>query len=161
MTRQLALASVAGFPVVIHEREAPADCMALLRDFGIAPGKTAGLGGSRGIPGAFHCFSGSVETAEELVAMGFYLGFDGPITFKNARKAPDVIRKIPRERILIETDSPYLAPVPYRGQRNEPAYVLQVALHLAALWECTPEEAAQLTWENACRFFGIMPYSPG
>ncbi len=125
--------------------------MALLRDFGIAPGKTAGLGGSRGIPGAFHCFSGSVETAEELVAMGFYLGFDGPITFKNARKAPDVIRKIPRDRILIETDSPYLAPVPYRGQRNEPAYVLQVARQLPCLG-VHPREAAQRTWENACRF---------
>lgn len=161
MSRQLALAARAGLPVVIHEREAPADCMAVLRDFGVAPGKTAGLGGIRGIPGAFHCFSGSVETAEELVAMGFFLGFDGPITFKNARKAPDVIRKIPRDRVLIETDSPYLTPVPYRGQRNEPAYVLQVVLQLAVLWECTPEEAAQCTWENACRFFGIPPHRPG
>lgn len=161
LSRQLALAARAGLPVVIHEREAPADCLAILRDFGIAPGKTAGLGGTRGIPGAFHCFTGSVETAEELVAMGFYLGFDGPITFKNARKAPDVIRQIPRDRVLIETDSPYLAPVPYRGQRNEPANVREVALQLALFWECAPEEAASRTWENACRFFGIPSHQPG
>ncbi len=154
---QLGLAAEYGLPVIIHEREAPEDCLAVLRDFGVAPGHTAGLGGRRGSPGVFHCYSGSVETARELVAMGFYLGFDGPITFRNARRAPDVIRAVPRDRLLIETDSPYLAPEPHRGKRNEPAYVLEVASKLADLLGCDVETAANLTWDNACRLFGIDP----
>ena len=77
----------------------------------------------RPVPGVFHCYSGSPETAAILLEMGFYLGFDGPITFKNARKTPEVIRICPHDRLLLETDSPYLTPVPYRGQRNEPAYL--------------------------------------
>lgn len=151
---QLELAAAYGLPVVIHERDALEDCMSVLRSFGVAPGRTAGLGGRRGIPGAFHCFSGSVETARELIAMGFYLGFDGPVTFRNARKAPDVIRAVPRDRLLIETDSPYLAPEPHRGRRNEPAYVIEVARRFGELLGCSLDEAAELTWDNACRLFG-------
>ena len=86
--------------------------------------------------------------------MGFYLGFDGPITFKNARRAPDVIRMCPLDRLLVETDSPYMTPVPYRGHRNEPAYVRYVVEEMARIKEISPEEMARITTENARRLFG-------
>lgn len=85
--------------------------------------------------------------------MGFYLGFDGPLTFKNARKAPDVVRACPLDRLLIETDSPYLTPTPFRGRRNESQYVTYVAEAMAKLRNLTTEEIAQITTENACRLF--------
>ncbi len=151
--RQLIWAREAGLPVVIHERKATADCLAILLEAGYGD---AQAGRSRPT-GVFHCYSGHVETALALVDMGFYLGFDGPLTFKNARKAPDVVRAIPRDRVLIETDCPYLAPVPYRGQRNEPAYLREVARALADLWACDLAAAAEQTRQNACRLFGLVP----
>lgn len=102
-----------------------------------------------------HCFSGSVETAREYLNMGFYLSFAGPVTFKNAARLQEVARFVPADRFLIETDSPYLAPVPMRGQRNEPTYVQYVAGKLAELRNKSPEEIAQTATENTCRLYGI------
>lgn len=146
--QQLDLAFLAGLPLVIHEREATADCLAILHSF-------AKAGRLRPEPGVFHCYSGSVETARELLKLGFYLGFDGPITFKNAHKPLDVIRACPPDRLLIETDSPYLTPVPFRGKRNEPGLVRLVAERLAQEIGLSLPEAAALTTANACRCFGL------
>ena len=139
---QLALARELSLPVIIHDRDAHADTMAIVREF-------------PGLRGVFHCFAGSVEMARELVDMGWYLSFNGAATFKNARKAPEVIRAVPMDRLMIETDAPYLTPVPYRGRRNDSTYVRLVAEKIAQLRDMTPQEVEQATWENGCRFFGI------
>ena len=144
---QMGLAYRYDLPVVIHERDACEDTLFILKT--LYEQKVL-----REVPGVLHCFSGSVETAKILLDMGFYLGFDGPITFKNARKAPDVIRMCPLDRLLVETDSPYMAPVPHRGHRNEPAYVKYVVEEMARLKEISPEEMARITTENAQRLFG-------
>ena len=108
-----------------------------------------------GLRGVFHCFAGSVEMARELVDMGWYLSFNGAATFKNARKAPEVIRAVPMERLMIETDAPYLTPVPYRGRRNDSTYVRLVAEKLAE-WKGVPvEQLARATLENGKRLFRI------
>ena len=139
---QLALARELSLPVIIHDRDAHADTMAIVREF-------------PGLRGVFHCFAGSVEMARELVDMGWYLSFNGAATFKNARKAPEVIRAVPMERLMIETDAPYLTPVPYRGRRNDSTYVHLVAEKIAQLRDMTPAAAEQATWDNGKRFFGI------
>ena len=144
---QMGLAYRYDLPAVIHERDACEDTLFILKS--LAEQKLL-----RETPGVLHCFSGSVETAKILLDMGFYLGFDGPITFKNARKAPDVIRMCPIDRLLVETDSPYMAPVPFRGHRNEPAYVKYVVEEMARLKEIPAEEMARITTENAQRLFG-------
>jgi TatD DNase family protein len=144
---QMGLAYRYDLPAVIHERDACEDTLFILKS--LYEQKVL-----REVPGVLHCFSGSVETAKILLDMGFYLGFDGPITFKNARKAPDVIRMCPLDRLLVETDSPYMAPVPHRGHRNEPAYVKYVVEEMARLKEISPEEMARITTENAQRLFG-------
>ena len=138
---QLGLARAAGLPVCIHDREAHGDTLAIL--------KAAG----EGLAGVLHCYSGSIETARELWKMGFYIGIDGPLTFKNAAKLPDIVREAPRDKLLIETDSPYLAPVPLRGKRNEPAYVVHVAAKIAEIRGETVEEVAHYTTENARRLY--------
>ena len=104
---QLDIARAAGLPVCIHDREAHGDTLAILRTEG------------QGVTGVLHCYSGSLEMARALWKMGYYIGIDGPLTFKNAAKLPDIVREAPRELLLIETDSPYLAPVPRRGKRND------------------------------------------
>ena len=124
---QLELARALRLPVIFHDREAHGDSLAIVREF-------------PDVTGVFHCFSGSPEMARELLQMGWYLGFDGPVTYKNARRAPEVAAVTPPERMLIETDSPYMTPVPYRGQRNSSAYVYLVAEKLAAWKGVTPEE---------------------
>lgn len=139
---QLALARELSLPVIIHDRDAHADTMAIVREF-------------PGLRGVFHCFAGSVEMARDLVDMGWYLSFNGAATFKNARKAPEVIQAVPMDRLMIETDAPYLTPVPYRGHRNDSTYVHLVAEKIAQLRDMTPQEVEQATWENGCRFFGI------
>ena len=139
---QLALARELSLPVIIHDRDAHADTMAIVREF-------------PGLRGVFHCFAGSVEMARELVDMGWYLSFNGAATFKNARKAPEVIRAVPMDRLMIETDAPYLTPAPYRGRRNDSTYVRLVAERIAQLRDMTPAAAEQATWENGKRFFGI------
>ena len=142
LRQQLALARELALPVIIHDREAHADTLSIVREF-------------PGVTGVFHCFSGSPEMARELLQMGWYLGFDGPVTYKNARRAPEVAAVTPPERMLIETDSPYMTPVPYRGKRNDSGYVYLVAEKLAAWKGVTPEELARITTENGKRLFRI------
>jgi len=146
--RQLDLAFEMDVPIVLHERDATQDTLLILEEF-------HAKGRLRPVPGVCHCFSGSEEVAEKLFAYGFYLGFDGPITFKNSRRAPEVIRMAPLNRLLIETDCPYLTPIPFRGQRNEPAYVKYVLEKMAELKGVLPEEMAAITENNACQLFGI------
>ena len=103
----------------------------------------------------FHCFSGSVEMARELVKRGWYLGFDGPVTYKNARKALEVLDFCPAERILVETDSPYLTPVPFRGKRNDSGKLRYIVEKIAEIKGLPPEEMARISSENARRLFGL------
>lgn len=138
---QLGIARAAGLPVCIHDREAHGDTLAILQAEG------------RDLTGVLHCYSGSLETARELWKLGYHIGIDGPLTFKNAGKLPAIVREAPQESLLIETDSPYLAPVPKRGKRNEPAYVVHVAAKIAELRGETVEEVARYTTENARRLY--------
>lgn len=140
--RQIELALELDLPVIVHDREAHGDCLAVVLDY-------------PDLRGVFHCFSGSPEMAEELLKRGWYLGFDGPITYKNARRAPEVAAVTPPERIVVETDSPYLTPVPYRGKRNDSRYLPYVIEKLAEWKGVTPEEMERITWENGKRLFGI------
>lgn len=140
--QQLELAEALKLPVIVHEREAHADAMDIVRRH-------------PDVRGVFHCFSGAKEMALWLVERGWYIGFTGVLTFKNARKAVEVAQALPLDRILIETDCPYMAPEPYRGRRNDSRYVPLVAQKLAALRGLTPEEAGRITTENARRLYGI------
>ena len=142
LRRQLQLAEELNLPVIIHDRDAHADTLAMVREF-------------PGVRGVFHCFAGSVEMARELLQMGWMLSFNGVATFKNARKAPEVIAAVPLEKLMIETDAPYLTPVPHRGERNDSSYVRFVAEKIAEIKGLTPEEVEQATWENGRRFFGV------
>ncbi len=144
----LDLAFECKLPLIIHEREAVADCLQILQT-------QAAAGQLLPSPGVFHCFSGSVETAAILLKLGFYIGVDGPLTFKNNHKTPEVIRHCPHDRLLLETDSPYLTPVPLRGQRNEPANLPLIAAKVAEIWQLPLEDVARLTTENCCRLFGL------
>lgn len=139
---QMELARQLKLPVVVHEREAHADALAILDEF-------------PEVTGVFHCFSGSAEMAAELVRRGWYIGFTGVITFKNARRAIEAAARIPLERLLIETDCPYMTPEPYRGRRNDPGYVPLVAARLAQIKQITPEQAGAITRENAIRLFRL------
>ena len=141
--RQLALAEELRLPVIVHDREAHGDSLAIVKEF-------------PKVRGVFHCYSGSVETARELVKMGWMLSFTGVLTYKNARKVVEVAQAIPIEHLMIETDSPYLAPVPYRGKRNDSGNVGLVCEKLAELKGLTMEETARITLENGRRFFGIQ-----
>ena len=142
LRQQLALAQELQLPVIVHDREAHADTLSIVREF-------------PDVTGVFHCFSGSPEMAQELLKLGWYLGFDGPVTYKNARRAPEVAAVTPLDRMLIETDSPYMTPVPYRGRRNDSGYVHLVAEKLAEWKGVTPEEMARVTTENGKRLFRI------
>lgn len=139
---QIALAYELSLPVVVHDREAHRDCFEILKEF-------------PGIRAVYHCFSGSCEYALELQKMGFFFSFGGAITFKNAKTAPEVISAISRERIMLETDCPYMAPVPFRGKRNHPGLVPYIAEKVAELWSCTSEEVGRITTLNALEFFNI------
>ncbi|MBQ7199202.1 MAG: TatD family hydrolase, partial [Selenomonadaceae bacterium] len=134
---QLDIARQLNLPVCIHEREAHGDALKIL--------KTE----AKGLRGVMHCYSGSLEMARELWKLGWLIGVDGPLTFKNSAKLPEIVKAAPREMILIETDSPYLAPTPYRGKRNEPAYVVEVAKKIADIRGETLETVAQYTTNNA------------
>lgn len=135
--RQLDLARQLHLPVCIHDREAHGDTLAILKREG------------RGIPAVLHCYSGSREMAREFLRLGLYLGVDGPLTFKNAAKLPEIVREMPEDRLLVETDAPYMAPVPMRGKRNEPAFVRYVAQKAAELRGVTLEALAAATTHNA------------
>lgn len=140
--RQIELALKLNKPVIIHDREAHGDSFDIVCDY-------PELGG------VFHCYSGSVEMAQELLKRGWYLGFDGPITYKNARKALEVLESCPLDRIVIETDSPYLTPVPNRGKRNDSRQLEFVAAKIAEVKGISPEEIADITMANGRRLFGI------
>ena len=139
---QLALAKELDLPVIVHDREAHADCLAIVREF-------------PGVRGVFHCYSGSAEDARTLVKLGWHLSVTGTITFKNARKAPEVIAAVPMDRLMVETDAPYMAPVPFRGKRCDSRYVYRMAETMAEIKGLTREEVERITTENGCRLFGI------
>jgi TatD DNase family protein len=142
--KQIRLAKEVQLPIIIHNRDATADIVEILKE------EHAGEVG-----GIMHCYSGSVETALECIEMNFYISLGGPVTFKNAKKPKEVAESIPMDRLLIETDCPYLTPHPYRGKRNEPAYVKLVAEEIAGLKGLTFEEVAEETSRNAKKLFGI------
>jgi len=140
---QLDLANELNLPVIIHNRDAHADTISILRE------KTPSRGG------VLHCFSGSWEIAKQALDLGLYISFAGPLTYKNAVNLHAAAAKIPLDRLLVETDSPYLTPEPFRGRRNEPANVRLVLNKLAEIREMDPTELAQVTRENGSRLFGI------
>ena len=137
---QMELARELGLPVIVHEREAHEDGMAVVREF-------------PDVTGVFHCYSGSAEMARQLVDKGWYIGFTGVLTFKNARKAIETAQAIPIDRIVLETDCPYMAPVPHRGKRNDPGYLGYMAEKLAEIRGVSLEEIHQITLENGKRLY--------
>ena len=139
---QMQLAEELDMPVIVHERDAHEDGMSIVKEF-------------PKVKGVFHCYSGSAEMARQLVDMGWYIGFTGVLTFKNARKAVETAASIPLERILLETDCPYMAPEPYRGKRNHPGYLPKMAEKLAQIRGITVEKAIRATTENAKRLYRI------
>jgi TatD DNase family protein len=142
---QMALAREAKLPIIIHCRDAWPDCLNLIEE----EWRSSGFGG------ALHCFSGTLEDARRGVDMGFMISFAGNSTYPKAQNLRDIAKALPLENLLIETDAPYLAPQPYRGKRNEPAYVAEVARTLASVRNLRPEEAAWATAENFRRFFRV------
>jgi len=140
--QQLSLAAEIGLPVALHMREATQDMMAILREH-------------RGVRGVMHCFSGSAETAEECIDMGLYVSFAGTVTFKNARKTVEAAEAVPMERILAETDSPYLSPEPKRGRRNDPRNVRYVIEKLAAVKGVSFKEMCDINIANAKGLYAI------
>ena len=139
---QMALAEELDLPVIVHDREAHGDSLAVVREF-------------PRVRGVFHCFSGSAEMAGELVRLGWLISFTGVLTYKNARRAVEAARAVPLERIMIETDSPYMAPVPHRGTRNDSGYVRYVCERLAEIKGVPPADCAAITLETGKRFFRI------
>jgi len=143
MAEQMELALRLNKPVIFHIRDAHGEMVDFFR-------------AQKQLPkGIIHCFSGSAETAKEYVKMGFYISFAGPLTFKKAPNLWEAARVVPLDRLLVETDSPYLSPEPRRGRRNEPANVVYVMKKLAELREIPEEEMAKITWENACRIYEL------
>ena len=139
---QMALARELNLPVIVHEREAHEDGMAVVREF-------------PEVTGVFHCYSGSAEMARQLVKLGWYIGFTGVLTFKNARKALEVAQSIDLSRIVLETDCPYMSPEPFRGKRNDPGKLYRMAQALGQLRGIPAEEAAGIALENGKRLYGI------
>ena len=140
--RQIELALELDLPIIVHDREAHGDSLRIVLDY-------------PELRGMFHCFSGSPEMAAELLKRGWYLGFDGPITYKNAKRAPEVAAVTPLDRMVIETDAPYMTPVPFRGKRNDSRYLSYVAGKLAEWKGVTTEEMIGITWRNGLRLFGL------
>ena len=139
---QMALAAELNLPVIVHDRDAHGDSMAIVEEFPT-------------VKGVFHCYSGSVEMAQWLVDRGWYIGFTGVLTFKNARKALEVAEAIPLERIVLETDCPYMAPEPFRGKRNDPGKLYRMAQRLSELRGYDEAEIRAITLENGKRLYGI------
>ena len=140
---QLALARELGLPVIVHSRDAHQETLAILRRAG---------GGLRGV---MHCFSGDLAIAGDILDLELYIGIAGPVTYPKARVLAEVARQLPLERLLLETDCPYLAPQAHRGRRNEPAYVRLIAERVAEMRGLSVEEIGQATSENACALFGV------
>ncbi len=141
--RQLQLARELCLPVSIHSREAAADTLEIMKEH------------AKDLKGVIHCFSYSLEMAREYVKMGFHIGVGGVVTFKNGRKLKEIVEEIPLDKILLETDCPYLAPVPYRGKRNDSTYLSYVAEEIAQIKGISVEEVISVTEENARQLFGI------
>ena len=141
--QQLDLARQLNLPICIHERDAHGDALKIL--------KTE----AKGLRGVLHCFSGSLEMAREVWKLGLLIGVDGPLTFKNSAKLPEIVKAAPSDMLLIETDSPYLAPTPYRGKRNEPAFVIEVAKKIAEIRSESLELIAKITTKNAENLYNI------
>ncbi|MEL1134856.1 TatD family hydrolase [Desulfitobacterium sp. THU1] len=141
--RQIELADQAGLPIIIHNRDAHQDLLNIVKTHNPRMG------------GVFHCYSGSWEMAKILLKLGFYISFAGPLTFKNNRNTVEVAKHVPLDRFLVETDSPYLTPEPYRGKRNEPARVREVVARLGEIRGMEIDEVAQLAFENGNRLFGL------
>ena len=139
---QLGLAEALGLPVIVHDREAHGDCMDIVRQF-------------PNVRGVFHCYSGSAEMAKELVRLGWMISFTGALTYPNARKAVEAAQAVPMDRLMIETDSPYMAPVPCRGRRCDSSLVVHTCARLAEIKGLTLEECARVTLDNGKRFYGI------
>ena len=139
---QMALARELGLPAIVHERDAHEDGMKVLKEF-------------PDVTGVFHCYSGSAEMAKELIKRGWYIGFTGVLTFKNARKAIEVASSIPLERIVLETDCPYMSPEPFRGKRNDPGKLYRMAEKLAEIRGLTVEEIHRITTENGKRLYRL------
>ena len=139
---QMELARELDMPVIVHEREAHEDGMAVVKEF-------------PRVKGVFHCYSGSAEMARQLVDLGWYIGFTGVLTFKNARRAVETAASIPLERIVLETDCPYMAPEPFRGKRNDPGYIFRMAEKLAEIRGLSVEEVQRITTENGKRLYRI------
>ena len=139
---QMALARELRLPVIVHEREAHQDALRVLGEF-------------PEVTGVFHCFSGSAEMARELVGRGWYVGFTGVLTFRNARRAREAAAAAPLERIVLETDSPYMSPEPFRGRRTDPTHLYRMAQALAEVKGVSPEQAARAALENGRRLYGI------
>ncbi len=137
---QMELARELNMPVIVHERNAHDDGMRIVKEF-------------KDVTGVFHCYSGSAEMARQLVNMGWYIGFTGVLTFKNARKAVETAEAIPLERIVLETDCPFMAPEPFRGKRNDPGYLFRMAERLAEIRGISVEEVRRLTTENAKQLY--------
>ena len=139
---QMALARELGLPAIVHERDAHEDGMKIVEEF-------------PGVTGVFHCYSGSLEMAKQLIKRGWYIGFTGVLTFKNARKAVETACALPLERIVLETDCPYMAPEPFRGKRNDPGYLYRMAERLAEIRGISVAEVHAVTTENAIRLYRI------
>ena len=143
--RQLRLARDAGLPVIIHTREAEGDTIDILQS----------VWTTSGLPGIMHCFGGSLKLAESAIELGFMISFAGVLTFKKADDLRVVAKHVPLDHLLIETDCPYLAPVPFRGKRNEPAHVVEVARCLAGIHGMDTEEIGAITTKNFVSLFGL------
>lgn len=139
---QMELAQELNLPVIIHDRDAHGDAMDIVRDF-------------PDVHGVFHCFSGSVELAQELIKRGWYIGLTGVVTFKNARKAVEVAQQVPLDRLLLETDCPYMAPEPFRGRRSDSTMIIKMAEKIAGLRDLPVEAICKATRENAMRLFDV------
>ena len=139
---QMDLARELKLPVIVHERNAHDDGMRIVKEY-------------KDVTGVFHCYSGSAEMARQLVDMGWYIGFTGVLTFKNARKAVETAERIPLERIVLETDCPFMAPEPFRGKRNDPGYLYRMAQRLAEIRGVSVEEVTAITTENAKKLYCI------
>lgn len=142
--KQIRLAKELNLPIIVHSRDAQKDTYDILKEEL-----------DQNLRGVLHCYSGSLEMAKEYIKMGFYISFAGPVTFKNAKVSKEVAKELPIDRILVETDSPYLTPEPHRGKRNEPLYVRYVASMVAELRDMTFDEIAKVTAENTKRLFNI------
>ena len=140
--RQIELALKLGKPVIIHDREAHGDSMEIISQY-------------PELKGVFHCYSGSADMAKELLKRGWYLGFDGPVTYKNARKTIEVLEVCPLDRVLIETDSPYMSPVPLRGKRNDSRNLCHMVDKIAEIKGESSEKVAEITLDNGKRLFNI------